>query len=52
MKAALGRSTRFAFLRREANEGGYFRPEIKEVVERPAFQEFVMDAGPPDEYYS
>ena len=28
------RSTGFAVLRREANEGGYFRPIVKEVVER------------------
>jgi len=34
-------STGFAVLRREANEGGYFRPIVKEVVER------YLDCGNP-----
>jgi len=38
---ALSGPTGFAVLRREANEGGYFRPIIKEVVER------YLDCGNP-----
>ena len=34
-------NTGFAVLRREANEGGYFRPIVKEVVER------YLDCGNP-----
>lgn len=34
MRAASRKSTGFAVLRREANEGGYFRPVVQEVVER------------------
>jgi hypothetical protein len=41
MRAASRGSTGFAVLRREANEGGYFRPIVKEVVER------YLDCGNP-----
>jgi len=34
MRAASRKSTGFAVLGRAANEGGYFRPIVKEVVER------------------
>jgi len=34
MRVVSSGSTGFAVLRREANEGGYFRPIIKEVVNR------------------
>jgi len=34
MKTVSSGSTGFAVLRREANEGGFFRPIVKEVVER------------------
>jgi ribosomal protein S27E len=41
MRAVSSGSTGFAVLRREANEGGYFRPIVKEVVER------YLDCGNP-----
>ena len=41
MRPVSSESTGFAVLRREANEGGYFRPIIKEVVER------YLDCGNP-----
>jgi len=34
MSAGSSGSTGFAVLRREANEGGFFRPVVKEVVEK------------------
>ena len=41
MRLVSRESTGFAVLRREANEGGYFRPIVKEVVER------YLDCGNP-----
>ena len=41
MRAGSRGSTGFAVLRREANEGGFFRPIVKEVVER------YLDCGNP-----
>jgi hypothetical protein len=41
MRRGSRRSTGFAVLRREANEGGYFRPVVQEVVER------YLDCGNP-----
>jgi ribosomal protein S27E len=41
MRAVSSGSTGFAVLRREANEGGFFRPIVKEVVER------YLDCGNP-----
>ena len=41
MKTVSSRSTGFAVLRREANEGGFFRPIVKEVVEK------YLDSGNP-----
>jgi hypothetical protein len=34
MRPVSSGSTGFAVLRREVNEGGFFRPIVKEVVER------------------
>ena len=34
MRVVSSGSTGFAVLRREANEGGFFRPIVKDVVER------------------
>ena len=41
MRLVSSESTGFAVLRREANEGGYFRPIVKEVVGR------YLDCGNP-----
>jgi hypothetical protein len=41
MRVVSSGSTGFAVLRREANEGGFFRPIVKEVVER------YLDCGNP-----
>jgi hypothetical protein len=41
MRVVSSGSTGFAVLRREANEGGFFRQIIKEVVER------YLDCGNP-----
>jgi hypothetical protein len=41
MRVVSSGSTGFAVLRREANEGGFFRPIVKEVVEK------YLDCGNP-----